>query len=119
MVYAQKTEIIDDTQQNSKCILFGNRDKTINYIISKYSKGGQREYKSRHDWVGNVIHRKFCKKLKFNHTTKSYTHKLKSVLEIKTYKILWSFEIQTDYLISARIPDLEIINKTKKREPAQ
>ena len=33
-----------------------------------------------------------------------------SVLENKTNKILWDFEIQTDHLISASRPDLVIVN---------
>ena len=47
---------IDKTQQNSKFRLCGNRDETINHIISECSKLAQKEYKTRHDWVGNVIH---------------------------------------------------------------
>ena len=47
---------IDKTQQNSKCRLCGDRDETINHIISEYSKLAQKEYKARHDWVGKVIH---------------------------------------------------------------
>ena len=35
---------IDKTQQNSKCRLFGDRDETINHIISECSKLTQREY---------------------------------------------------------------------------
>ena len=31
-------------------------------------------------------------------------HKPESVLENKTHKLLWDFEIQTDHLISARQP---------------
>ena len=46
----------DKTQQNSKCRLCGDRDETINHIISECSKLAQREYKARHDWVGKVIH---------------------------------------------------------------
>ena len=41
--------IIDKTQQNSKCRLCGDRDETINHIISEYSKLAQREYETRHD----------------------------------------------------------------------
>ena len=33
------------------------------------------------------------------------------VLENGTHKLLWDFDIQTDHLISARRPDLIIINK--------
>ena len=43
---------IDKTQQNSKCRLCGDRDETINHIISECCKLGQREYKARHDRVG-------------------------------------------------------------------
>ena len=40
---------IDKTQQNSKCSLCGDRDETINHIISECSKLAQKEYKNRHD----------------------------------------------------------------------
>ena len=40
---------------------------------------------------------------------------LASVLENKTHKLLWDFEIQIDHLISPRRPGLVIINN-KKRE---
>ena len=47
---------IAKTQQNSKCRLCGDRDETINHIISECSKLAQKEYKTRHDWVGKVFH---------------------------------------------------------------
>ena len=53
---------IDKTQQNSKCRLCGDRDETINHIISEWSKLAQNEYKARHDWVGKVIQWEMCKK---------------------------------------------------------
>ena len=34
----------------------------------------------------------------------------------KTLRILWDFEIQTDYLISARRPDLMIVDRKKKEK---
>ena len=43
-------------------------------------------------------------------------HHPESILENETHKILWDFEIQTDHLISARRPDLVIVNKKKKKE---
>ena len=75
---------IDKTQQNSKCRLCGDRDETINHIISECSKLAQKEYKTRHDWVGKVIHWEMCKKSKFNHTNKWYMHNPASVLENDT-----------------------------------
>ena len=42
-------------------------------------------------------------------------HRSVSVLENETHKLQWYFEIQTDPLISAKRPDLIIINKNKKK----
>ena len=78
---------IDKTQQNSKCRRCGDRDETINHIISECSKLAQREYKARHDLVGKVIHWEMCKKFKFNHTNKWYMHKPAPVLENATHKL--------------------------------
>ena len=61
---------IDKTQQNSKCRLCGDRDETINYIISECGKLAQKEYKARHDWVGKVVHWEMCRKFQFDHTNK-------------------------------------------------
>ena len=77
-------------------------DKMINHIISKCSKLTQKEYKTRKDWIGKVIHGELCKKLKFDYTNKCYMHNPESVLENEMHKILLDFEIQTDHQILAR-----------------
>ena len=67
-----------------------------------------------------------CKKINFGHTNKWYIYKPESVLENETHKDLWDFEIQTDHQISARRPNLVIVNnnnnkrkKKEKREKAE
>ena len=105
---------IDKTQQNSKCRLCGDRDETINDIISECSKLAQKEYKARHDWVGKVIHWEMCRKFQFDHTNKWYMNNLAPVLQNDSLKLVWNFNIQTDHLIPARRPDLIIINKRKR-----
>ena len=100
---------IDNTQWNSKCRLYGVRDKTINHI-SECRKLVQRAYKTRHDWMGKMIHSELCKKLKFNHIAKLYMHKLKSLLENEMYEILWDFKIKTNLILARRL-DPVIINK--------
>ena len=107
---------IDKTQQNSKCRLCGERDETINHIISECSKLAQKEYKARHDWVGKVVHWEMCRKFQFNHTNKWCMHNPAPVLENDSHKLLWDFNIQTDHLIPARRPDLIIINNNKKKK---
>ena len=104
---------IDKTQQNSKCRLCVDRDETINHIISEFSNLAQKRYEARHDWMSKVIHRKMCKKFKFDYANKWYMHNPAPVLENETHKLLWDFDIQTDHLILARRPDLIIINKKK------
>ena len=93
-------------------MLCGDRDETINHIISECSKLAQKEYKTRHNWVGWMIHWEMCKKFQFDHTNKWYMHK--PFLENDTHKLLWDFDIQTDHLNSARRPDLIVINKKKR-----
>ena len=103
---------IDKTQQNSR--LCGDWDETINHIISECSKLAQKEYKTRHDWIGKVNHWDMCKKFKFDHTKKKYMHNPAPLLENNTHKLLRDFNIHIDHLISARRPDLIITNKKKR-----
>ena len=105
---------IGKTKQNSRCRLWSERDETINHIISECSKLAQKEYKTRHDWVCKVVYWEWCKKLKFNHTNKSYMQNSTSVVDTETHKLLWDYIIHTDHLMSARRPDLMIINKKER-----
>ena len=73
---------IDYAQQNIKC---GDRDETIYTIISKCNKLEQKEYRTRHDWMRNVIHWELCKKFRFDHTTKWYIIQTRIRPENKTY----------------------------------
>ena len=90
-------------QQNSKYGLYSDRDETINHIISECSKLAQKEYKSRYDWIGKMV---MCKKW--------YMPNPEAVLENDSHEFLWDLNIQTNHLISARRPDLIIINKKKR-----
>ena len=78
------------------------------------SKLAQKEYKTRHDWVGKVIYWELCKKLKFDPMNKWCMHTTAAVLESETHKLQYNFNIQTDHPISARRPDLIIINNKKR-----
>ena len=51
---------------------------------------------------------------KFDHTNKWYMHNPAPVLENDTHKLRWDIDIQTDHLISAKRPDLIIINKKQR-----
>ena len=109
---------IDKTRQNNRCKLCGDRDETINCITSEWSKLVQKEYKTRYDWVGKMIHWELCQKFNFDNTNKYCMHNPDSILENETHKLLWYFEIQTDHLILTRWRDLVTVNN-KRREPAK
>ena len=93
----------------------GDRDETINNIISECSKLAQKEYKARHDWTVKVIHWDMSRKFQFDHTNKWYMHNPAPVLENDSHKLVWDFNIQTDLPIPARRPDLIKIYKKQKR----
>ena len=61
---------IDKTQQNRWIKLSGDRDETVNHIISECSKFAQREYMTRHDWVEKLIPRELCNTFKFDNSNK-------------------------------------------------
>ena len=104
----------NNNNNNNKCILCGDRDETINYIISECSKFAQKEYKNSQDWVSKVIYLEMCKKFKFDRTNKWNIHNPASILENDTHRLLWDNDINTDRRISTRRPDLIIINKKKR-----
>ena len=74
---------IDKTQQDISCTSCGDRDETISHIKSECSKVVQKEYQTRHKWVGKMTHWHFCIKFKFEHTSKVYMHKPESVLKLR------------------------------------
>ena len=61
---------IGKTQQNNKCRLRRDRDEKNTHIVCECSKLAQKEYKTRHDWMGKVIFGELCKKFQFDHTNK-------------------------------------------------
>ena len=86
----------------------------ITHLINECSKLAQEQHKTKHDWMGKVIHWELCNKFEFDHMNKWYMHNPAAVLENKIHKLLWDFNIQTDHLISATRPALIIINKKKR-----
>ena len=91
-------------------------NETINHIINECSKLAQNEFKTRHDWVGNVNHGELRKKLKFDNIIKCYIHKRKSVKKNATQNSIEFWDTNNslkfwdkNYLIPTRRPDEVII----------
>ena len=109
------TAKIDKTQEQSKCRMCGEKDETVNHLISECSKMAQREYKRRHDWVGRRVHWDVCKKYGIEVNDKWYQHEPGPVIENDRCKILWNFVVQTDHFIQARRPDMMVIDKERNK----
>ena len=59
----------------------------INPTRSECSKLVQKEYMTKHDWAGIVIHWELRKKSQFTHTNKCNIHKPESVVKNERYEI--------------------------------
>ena len=70
-----------------------------------------KECKTRHYFVGKILHWELCKKVKFDSTNKWCMYKPECVLENETHEILWDFEIQMDPPIPDKKSDLVMIYK--------
>ena len=79
--------------------------------MSGCSKLAQQEYKRRHDNVARVVHWNLLGKCGFSRVDKWFEHQPETVLE---NNLLWDYSIQTDHQISARRPDLVVINKQEQ-----
>ena len=66
----------------------------------------QKEYKSKLDWMGKMIHWELCKRLKFGHADKWYMYKPESVQRNEPHKIFLDFEVEKYYKIPTRKPKL-------------
>ena len=84
---------IHNKQQKSKCWLCGRWDKTVNHKIRKWSKLARKQYKIRHNGMGNGIHKELCERLKNDHTIKWYGYKLEDFQEKENIKDVYDFEI--------------------------
>ena len=82
---------------------------------NKTKTANQKEYNRPHDWMGKTVHWDICRKKGFNVPEKWYKHKPLSCTENESFKILWTFNIQTDNIIERRRPDMIIIDKTSKK----
>ena len=69
-----------------------------------------KEYKTRLDWVGELIHKELCKKLKFDHTTKWYVHNPESVRRMRRKNPLGFWNTNKSRNLGHYV-DIVIVNK--------
>ncbi|KAJ8040969.1 hypothetical protein HOLleu_15434 [Holothuria leucospilota] len=108
-----KTKILR-VSTDPKCRMCKLSDETISHITSACQNLAGTLYLKRHNDLASAIHRKVCQNYDFHVEPVPWQHKPNLVEENDKAKILWDFEIRTDRVMTARRPDLVIIDKGNK-----
>ena len=85
------------------------------HIVSGCSILAQKDYKRRHDKVCLNIHWELYKTYRVKVCERWYEHKVASVIENDTVKILWDVCIQVNRQMEHRRPDIVFIAKTTSK----
>ena len=95
------------------CRLCKKADESIDHVVS-CGKLAQKEYKSKHDNLGKIVHWKLVRKCNFEAGDKWYEYEPESVLENEDNKILWDFSIQTDNVKEPQRLGLALVDKKSR-----
>ena len=71
-------------------------------------------YKQRHGRIGRIIQWSILKCFNYTVSRNYWDHVPTSVVENNDMKVLWDVNIYTDHLITARCPDIVVIDKLQK-----
>ena len=102
---------IYNNKESPLCRLCKERTETVEHLISGCTTLAGKEYKERHD---KNIHWHLCGKYGIERTETWWSHEPEAVVENQDVKILWDFNVYTDRKITARRPDIVMIDKTRK-----
>ena len=105
---------VHKTVESPLCRVCNEKGESMGHLVSECSKLAQREHKRRHDNVARIIHWELCRLYELNGADKWFKHQRSSVLETDRIKVLWDFNIQRDYIIEARRPNIVIVEWEEK-----
>ena len=105
---------IDKSRDSPTCRMCDEKGKTVNHIICECSKLTQKEYKRRHDNVARIFHWEICKEYDLPRAEQWYNHEPEGVTENESIKVSWDFNINMDYEIAHRRPDIVVELKSEK-----
>ena len=100
---------------DSKCRMCREADETVSHIIAGCQKLAGTEYLRRHNSVAATLHHEICQHYRIPTAEQQpWLHRPEAVTETEQVKVLWDFEIRTDRIVTARRPDLLVIDKQEK-----
>ena len=94
-----------------QCRLCNSQGETVEHLVSGCTQLAGTQYKTRHDNVAKYLHWLLCGKYDIQREHYWWKHSPYSVVENNSVKILWDFNIFVDHVISARWPDIVVIDK--------
>jgi hypothetical protein len=105
---------IHKTQQHTRCRLCKAKDETIQHIVSGCSFLANGEYKRRHNNICEQLHWNILASHNLTKESHWWKHQPAPVIENENIKVLYDFDVRTDKVISARRPDIILVNKVRK-----
>jgi hypothetical protein len=98
-----------------RCRVCGKSPETALHILAECSQLAQTEYLERHNGIARYVHWKLLQNLQISSEAKHWSqHEPLKCTEDDRYKLLWDFPIHTDMAITARRPDIVVVDKNKK-----
>jgi hypothetical protein len=97
------------------CRVCGEHPETVMHILAECPGLAPTEYIRRHNEVAKYIHWRILKDHGFEVCDERKNWSPSPVSENSEVKVLWDFNIYTDQRISARRPDIVVLNKNSQR----
>ena len=100
---------------DSKCRMCTDTDETVSHLVAGCQKLAATEYLERHNKVAAALHLEICRHYGIPTAEQQpWLHRPETVNETERVKILWDFEVRTDRAITARRPDIIVVDKQEK-----
>jgi len=96
---------------SSLCRVCHTTSESVDHLLSSCTPLAATMYKRRHDSVARIIHWALSKRFKLDACGSYWNHEPQSVSENSEVKLLWDFNIYTDHVLSARRPDIVLVDK--------
>ena len=97
-----------------RCRLCEDKVETIDHLVAGCPILAPKEYKDRHDKLGQYLHWRICQHYNASHAEHWYEHHPEPVTKGNDATILWDFTIHTDRSIKANRPDIIVKDHKEK-----
>jgi len=102
------------TSNSDLCRRCHQFSETIEHVVAGCPSLAQTVYLDRHNAVTSAVHWNLCGLCGFERSSQWWYHHPEPVLDSPSYKLLYDFNIYTDRGITARRPDLVMVDKMTK-----